>query len=134
MSERFFECFEGSELGVVSSYILLLIAEQISKYGIIVIEASDIPRLAITLIRFRTSPWDPSENLPITYARIFKFADYRHSKKVALASVDELSDEGRVVRGAYVTIYIASVPSRLMGGLFCFCSPEVTLTGVRCRL
>uniref|UniRef100_A0A915A692 Pre-rRNA-processing protein TSR1 homolog n=1 Tax=Parascaris univalens TaxID=6257 RepID=A0A915A692_PARUN len=63
---------------------------------------------------FRTSPWDPSENLPITYARIFKFADYRHSKKVALASVDELNDEGAVAHGAYVTVYIASVPSRLI--------------------
>uniref|UniRef100_A0A914SD89 Pre-rRNA-processing protein TSR1 homolog n=1 Tax=Parascaris equorum TaxID=6256 RepID=A0A914SD89_PAREQ len=76
---------------------------------------------------FRTSPWDPSENLPITYARIFKFADYRHSKKVALASVDELNDEGAVAHGAYVTVYIASVPSRLIGVLFCFCSPLVTL-------
>ena len=30
---------------------------------------------------FRTSPWDPYENLPIDYARIFQFADYKRTVK-----------------------------------------------------
>ncbi|VDM38950.1 unnamed protein product [Toxocara canis] len=63
---------------------------------------------------FRTSPWDPSENLPSTYARIFKFADYRHSKKVALSSVDEIDDENCAPHGAYATVHIANVPLRLV--------------------
>lgn len=30
---------------------------------------------------FRTSPWDPKENLPIDYARIIEFADYNRRRK-----------------------------------------------------
>lgn len=30
---------------------------------------------------FRTSPWDPKENLPLDYARIFQFGNYRRTRK-----------------------------------------------------
>jgi hypothetical protein len=30
---------------------------------------------------FRTSPWDPYENLPIDYAKIFQFENYQGTKR-----------------------------------------------------
>jgi pre-rRNA-processing protein TSR1 len=30
---------------------------------------------------FRTSPWDPYENLPVDYARIFQFENYEGTRK-----------------------------------------------------
>lgn len=30
---------------------------------------------------FRTSPWDPKENLPLDYSRIIEFADYDRRRK-----------------------------------------------------
>ena len=30
---------------------------------------------------FRTSPWDPKENLPIEYARIFQFENFERTRK-----------------------------------------------------
>ncbi|VDK49588.1 unnamed protein product [Anisakis simplex] len=61
---------------------------------------------------FRTSPWDPAENLPSTYARIFKFADYRHSKKLALSEIED--DNYCVQHGAYAQLFISNVPLRLI--------------------
>lgn len=58
---------------------------------------------------FRTSPWDPLENLPISYARIFKFANYSLSKKNALSSLKD-ENEYCAPHGAFVTLCIAKVP------------------------
>lgn len=30
---------------------------------------------------FRTSPWDPKENLPANYARIFQFQNFKRTEK-----------------------------------------------------
>ncbi|KAK7043236.1 ribosome biogenesis protein tsr1 [Paramarasmius palmivorus] len=44
---------------------------------------------------FRTSPWDPYENLPRDYARIFQFEDYKRTERAP---------------GVRVTVYIRDVP------------------------
>uniref|UniRef100_A0A915Q0X5 Pre-rRNA-processing protein TSR1 homolog n=1 Tax=Setaria digitata TaxID=48799 RepID=A0A915Q0X5_9BILA len=62
---------------------------------------------------FRTSPWDPLENLPKTYSRIFKFSDYRHSRKTALSKATNES-EYSAPRGAFISVYISEVPTRLI--------------------
>lgn len=30
---------------------------------------------------YRTSPWDPKENLPPDYARIYQFANFDHTRR-----------------------------------------------------
>jgi len=56
---------------------------------------------------FRTSPWDPKENLPIDYAKIFQFQNFQHSKNRALKSKE---DNDCVAEGSYVTVSIKNVP------------------------
>ena len=41
---------------------------------------------------FRSSPWDPKENLPYDYARIFQFENFKRTRKNVLAAND---DEGK---------------------------------------
>ena len=68
---------------------------------------------------FRTSEWDPKENLPTEYAKIFQFANFQRTRKSVLAQGedDDLGDKmpgGRSPRpGLYVTVYVANVPKRL---------------------
>ncbi|KAH7727402.1 pre-rRNA-processing protein TSR1 isoform X2 [Aphelenchoides avenae] len=66
---------------------------------------------------FRTSPWDPKENLPVDYARIFKFANFKRTKKLVLNGIEEeYSDEHSsdvVLPGAYVTLHLRNVPAHL---------------------
>ncbi|RUS21181.1 hypothetical protein BC937DRAFT_93407 [Endogone sp. FLAS-F59071] len=59
---------------------------------------------------FRTSPWDPFENLPIDYARIFQFENYKRTKSrvVGQAMV------GVVKPGSHITIHITNVPKELL--------------------
>jgi len=58
---------------------------------------------------FRTSVWDPKENLPADYARIFQFENFDRTKKRVL----EEKVEGAEV-GAYVTIFVSGVGSHLV--------------------
>lgn len=38
---------------------------------------------------FRTSPWDPKENLPADYARIFQFENFKRTEKTVRKELDE---------------------------------------------
>lgn len=59
---------------------------------------------------FRTSPWDPKENLPLDYARIFQFGNYRRTKKKVLE--DETMDGAWP--GLYITVHVKNVPREFM--------------------
>lgn len=58
---------------------------------------------------FRSSPWDPKEDLPVNYSRIYQFENFSRTCKRVL-SQDEDDVEGCVSPGEYVTIEVASVP------------------------
>ncbi|KAJ2926768.1 hypothetical protein H1R20_g10336, partial [Candolleomyces eurysporus] len=56
---------------------------------------------------FRTSPWDPYENLPRDYARIFQFEDFKRTER-------NLQQAERLYQpGTRVTIYIKDVPQEV---------------------
>ena len=38
---------------------------------------------------FRTSPWDPYENLPRDYARIFQFEDFKRTERGVRRRLEE---------------------------------------------
>lgn len=57
---------------------------------------------------FRTSPWDPKENLPLDYSRIFQFQNFR---RTCLRVLD--NHEG-VESGLYVTVHLVDVPRNLL--------------------
>ena len=59
---------------------------------------------------FRTSPWDPKENLPYNYSRIVQFENFLRMKKRAMS--DDNFDSAQP--GWYVTIHISNVPKEVM--------------------
>ncbi|CAG8593021.1 11964_t:CDS:10 [Cetraspora pellucida] len=60
---------------------------------------------------FRTSPWDPNENLPIDYGRIFQFENYRRTKSRVISQAS--SHAGGVKVGTYITLHIDNVPKQV---------------------
>uniref|UniRef100_A0A914YDT3 Pre-rRNA-processing protein TSR1 homolog n=1 Tax=Panagrolaimus superbus TaxID=310955 RepID=A0A914YDT3_9BILA len=64
---------------------------------------------------FRTSPWDPKENLPLDYARIFKFGNIKHTKKLILKELENEPENGKfVTHGDYVSFYVKDVPAHIV--------------------
>ncbi|XP_026196521.1 pre-rRNA-processing protein TSR1 homolog [Anabas testudineus] len=61
---------------------------------------------------FRSSPWDPMENLPINYSRIFQFQSYERTRRRTLA--EAAADEEGAMVGWYVTLHIIDVPFSVM--------------------
>ncbi|KAJ7497776.1 ribosome biogenesis protein tsr1 [Mycena latifolia] len=62
---------------------------------------------------FRTSPWDPYENLPRDYARIFQFEDFKRTERGVRRRADE--ELGVVEPGTRVTVYLRGVPEEAAG-------------------
>ncbi|XP_056611916.1 pre-rRNA-processing protein TSR1 homolog [Triplophysa dalaica] len=61
---------------------------------------------------FRSSPWDPLENLPPNYSRIYQFQNFERMRRRMLA--EATSDEEGAMAGWYVTLHIVDVPPTVM--------------------
>ncbi|KAG9298908.1 hypothetical protein G9A89_015930 [Geosiphon pyriformis] len=61
------------------------------------------------LQNFRKSPWDPFENLPIDYGRIFQFENYKRTSNRVMNE----ANLGAVKTGQHITLYIANVPKKV---------------------
>ncbi|KAL0220023.1 hypothetical protein P9112_005676 [Eukaryota sp. TZLM1-RC] len=59
----------------------------------------------------RTSPWDPKENLPKNYSRIFGIHDYKVISKMAQRRAQVVDNDDVIASGNYVTIELFNVPS-----------------------
>ena len=59
---------------------------------------------------FRTSPWDPYEDLPLDYAKIFQFEDYERTRRRA----EEAGREDGIEVGTRVQLRIKEVPRSLV--------------------
>jgi len=75
---------------------------------------------SLQLLFFRTSPWDAKENLPTEYSKIFKFSNFKQTKKIVLTDIKKsfaaaAGDSGLVLPGSYVCLYIADVPVKIRG-------------------
>ncbi|KAJ8280793.1 hypothetical protein GJAV_G00059030 [Gymnothorax javanicus] len=57
---------------------------------------------------FRSSPWDPLENLPPDYSRIFQFQNFERSRRRILNEASQQEDGAMV--GWYVILHIEDVP------------------------
>ncbi|KAI9341547.1 hypothetical protein DFJ73DRAFT_843633 [Zopfochytrium polystomum] len=64
---------------------------------------------------FRTSPWDPYENLPLDYARIFQFENYKRTRSKVLKDLALGEDQWEGVDvGRKVIVWITNVPKAVM--------------------
>ncbi|CAG9833535.1 unnamed protein product [Diabrotica balteata] len=75
---------------------------------------------------FRTSPWDPKENLPSDYARIFQFQNFDRTKKRVLSEQD---DKDGALPGWYITVHVKAV-SQLLWETFQKTNAPVTVIGM----
>lgn len=64
------------------------------------------------LASFRTSQWDPREELPEDYARIFQFQHFKQTRKRVLSKMPTPENAGDwVMPGTMVTLHIVNVPA-----------------------
>ena len=61
---------------------------------------------------FRTSPWDPREDLPLDYARVFAFENFKRAQKRAIDVANKVNRGGTAGAdvGTYARIYLCDVP------------------------
>jgi len=59
---------------------------------------------------FRSSPWNPKENLPLDYAKIYQFHSFNQSMRNSIA----LLDKAPVKPGVYVRIHLVKGPKELV--------------------
>ncbi|KAK5602670.1 ribosome biogenesis protein tsr1 [Crenichthys baileyi] len=64
---------------------------------------------------FRSSPWDPMENLPLDYSRIFQFQSFERTRRRILS--EAAADEDGAMDGWYVTLHIIDVPFSVMASV-----------------
>ena len=62
---------------------------------------------------FRHSPWNPREELPEEYARIFQFQNFNATQKRVLRADPDLDGIPCATVGSLVTLHIANVPQNL---------------------
>uniref|UniRef100_A0A8B9R7Z5 Pre-rRNA-processing protein TSR1 homolog n=1 Tax=Anas platyrhynchos TaxID=8839 RepID=A0A8B9R7Z5_ANAPL len=62
---------------------------------------------------FRTSPWDPKENLPRDYARIFQFQDFFRTRKHLFRQIEKEEAEGALVTPFPLTFPSLPLPRSL---------------------
>ncbi|XP_018333925.1 pre-rRNA-processing protein TSR1 homolog [Agrilus planipennis] len=55
---------------------------------------------------FRTSSWDPKENLPYDYGRIFQFQSFERTRK---RIIKELENKDGALPGWYITVHVSKV-------------------------
>ncbi|XP_046396725.1 pre-rRNA-processing protein TSR1 homolog [Ischnura elegans] len=66
---------------------------------------------------YRTSPWDPKENLPQDYAKIFQFQNFDQTRRRLGKQIKTWEDmeedvEDGIQPGMYVTLHVIGVPMR----------------------
>lgn len=74
---------------------------------------------------FRTSPWDPKENLPQDYARIFQFQNYERTRQRIFKENEEKLTR---MDGHYITIHIKDVPQEKWNGYLSTAGKNAALT------
>eukprot|EP00245_Coleochaete_scutata_P001539 TRINITY_DN1191_c0_g3_i1.p1 TRINITY_DN1191_c0_g3~~TRINITY_DN1191_c0_g3_i1.p1 ORF type:complete len:496 (-),score=114.54 TRINITY_DN1191_c0_g3_i1:351-1775(-) len=65
---------------------------------------------------FRTSSWDPKESLPLDYARVFAFDNFKRTQKHVLAralEADRGTLPGTVIPGSFIRLHIVDVPASI---------------------
>lgn len=62
---------------------------------------------------FRTSPWDPKEDLPQDYAKVFAFENFKRTLKRARQAVDDYDPGMGVLAGTWVNLHAANVPAEV---------------------
>jgi pre-rRNA-processing protein TSR1 len=60
---------------------------------------------------FRTSPWDPKEDLPQEYARVFAFENFKRTLKRAREAAAKIEPGQGVLAGSFVSVHAAGVPA-----------------------
>ena len=82
---------------------------------------------------FRSSPWDPKEQLPAEYGRVFAFENYkRAARRAAEAAETQRAATDAVPVGTYVRLIVEGVPlvaaQALLGGAGAY-APTATAAG-----